>query len=65
MTPDDFNRETNGLSKKEIDSLNLLQRKVDDYNTQKLIKLTHKYGWISNERLHCPDLHVWIIFRHS
>lgn len=63
--PDAFSGYKSEYSKKEIDSMRLLQRKIDNYNTEKLIELTKEYGWISNERIDCPKLDVWLIFRHS
>jgi hypothetical protein len=55
----------NKYSKKEIDSIWALQIKIDNENTEKLIELTKKYGWLSDERLDCLKLNIWIIFRHS
>ncbi|WP_430412376.1 hypothetical protein [Kordia sp.] len=52
-------------SKKVKDSVWVLQRKLDDENTEKLIKLTKKYGWIPDERINCDKLNIWLIFRHS
>lgn len=63
--PDAFSNYESEYSKKEIDSIRLLQRKIDNHNTEKLIELTKEYGWISNERIDCPKLDVWLIFRHS
>ncbi|EDP94823.1 hypothetical protein U8527_07885 [Kordia algicida OT-1] len=51
--------------KKVIDSVWVLQRKLDDSNTEKLLKLTKKYGWLSDERVNCPKLNIWLLFRHS
>ncbi|MFK7748769.1 MAG: hypothetical protein AB8B65_10280 [Kordia sp.] len=51
--------------KKIKDSVWVLQRKLDDSNTKKLIELTKKYGWLSDERVNCPKLDIWLIFRHS
>lgn len=59
-----FGNESN-YSKKEIDSVWALQLKIDNENTEKLIELTEKYGWISDERIDCPKLNIWMIFRHS
>lgn len=64
-TPDKFSRGESEYSEKQIDSMNVLQRKIDAYNTEKLIALTKEYGWISDERIDCPDVQVWLIFRHS
>ncbi|WP_298426138.1 hypothetical protein [uncultured Kordia sp.] len=47
------------------DSVRKLQKKLDNTNTEKLIKLTKKYGWISDERIYCTKLNIWLIFRHS
>ncbi|WP_047547253.1 hypothetical protein [Psychroserpens sp. Hel_I_66] len=63
--PDSFSRHKSKYSKKEIDSMQLLQRKIDDHNTEKLIDLTKQYGWISDERINCQKLNIWLIFRHS
>lgn len=63
--PDGFNPDKHGYSEKEIDSLKLIRNKIDDYNTQELIRLTKKYGWISSERINCKNLETWLIFRHS
>lgn len=52
-------------SKKEIDSVWALQLKIDNENTEKLIELTQKHGWLNNEIIDCPKLNIWIIFRHS
>ena len=38
----------NTYSKKIKDSVWVLQRKLDAANTEKLIKLTQKYGWLSD-----------------
>ena len=64
-TPDDFNKDDDRYSKKEIDSLKLIRRKIDKSNTEKLIELTKEYGWISGERIDCPNLDTWLIFRHA
>ncbi len=52
-------------SKKEIDSVWALQLKIDNKNTENLMELTKKYGWLSDERIDCPKLNIWLIFRHS
>jgi hypothetical protein len=48
---------------------NLKQRslplKIDKSNTEKLIELTKKYGWLSDEKTGCSNLNIWILFRHS
>ncbi len=60
------NWNTDKNSKKEIDSVWALQLKIDNSNTEKLIELTKKYGWLSNERLECEFKHyLFLIFRHS
>lgn len=64
-TPDAFSRGESIYSEKQIDSMKLLQRAIDNYNTEKLIALTKEYGWISDERIDCPELQIWLIFRHS
>jgi hypothetical protein len=51
--------------KKLKDSVWKLQWKLDNENTEKLIRLTRKYGWMSDERINCPELDIWLIFRHS
>ncbi len=53
------------FSEREIDSVWKLQIKIDNANTEKLIQLTEKYGWISDDRIDCPKLNIWLIFRHS
>ncbi len=64
--PDKFSgAEKSIYSEKQIDSMNVLQWKIDNYNTEKLIALTKEYGWISDERIDCPQLQIWLIFRHS
>lgn len=52
-------------SKRKIDSIWALQLEIDNRNTEKLIELTKKYGWLSDERIDCPKLNIWLIFRHS
>ena len=52
-------------SKKEIDSVWALQLKIDNKNTENLMELTKKYGWLSDEIIDCPKLNIWLIFRHS
>ncbi|MFD2565009.1 hypothetical protein [Aquimarina rubra] len=52
-------------SQKAIDSVWALQLEIDVRNTKKLIELTKKYGWISDERIDCPKLNIWLIFRHA
>lgn len=51
--------------KKVKDSVWVLQRTLDAENTEKLLQLTKKYGWLSDERIVCPKLNIWLIFRHS
>ena len=63
--PDDFHKDDGTYSKKEIDSMKLIRTKIDKFNTEKLIELTKEYGWISGERINCPELLTWLIFRHS
>ncbi|WP_400076959.1 hypothetical protein [Winogradskyella sp. R77965] len=63
--PDSFHKNDGTYSTKEIDSMKLVRRKIDKYNTEKLIELTKEYGWISGERIDCSDLDTWLIFRHS
>ncbi|GAA0871980.1 hypothetical protein GCM10009117_11260 [Gangjinia marincola] len=63
--PDAFSGNEIHYSIKEIDSINVLQRKIDNHKTKKLIEITKKYGWISNERIDCTNVDIWIIFRHS
>lgn len=65
MIPDAFNENENQYSRTQIDSLWSLQIEIDNQNTRKLIDLTKTYGWLSNERLNCKKLNVWLIFRHS
>ncbi|MEM1001091.1 MAG: hypothetical protein AAGH46_00405 [Bacteroidota bacterium] len=54
-----------GRSQREIDSVWALQLEIDQHNTEQLIELTQKYGWISDERINCPKLNIWIVFRHA
>ncbi|MFP4845296.1 hypothetical protein [Winogradskyella sp. PE311] len=63
--PDDFHKDDGTYSKKEIDSMKIIRTKIDKFNTEKLIELTNEYGWISGERIDCPNLRTWLIFRHS
>lgn len=56
---------TNPYSKSEIDSVWSLQIKIDNNNTEQLLALIKKHGWLSDERIDCPKLNIWIIFRHS
>ncbi len=48
-----------------IDSVWVLQRKLDVANTEKLLQLTEKHGWLSDARVQCPNLDIWLVFRHS
>ena len=60
------NWNTDKYSKKEIDSVWKLQTEIDNMNTEKLIELTQKYGWLSNKKLPCESKHyLFLIFRHS
>ncbi|MGC1472283.1 MAG: hypothetical protein WA775_06800 [Psychroserpens sp.] len=63
--PSGFSDHKSSFSKTQIDSMNQLQRKIDNFNTEKLIDLTQTYGWISDDRMDCKELNVWLIFRHS
>ena len=63
--PSKFRPNNKERSKKEMDSIINIQTKIDNYNTERLLTLTEKYGWLSNERLNCEDLNVFLIFRHS
>ena len=62
---DTFSRSESKYSKREIDSVWTLQREIDNTNAEKLIELTKKQGWLSDEKIKCPNLNIWIIFRHS
>lgn len=62
---DSFAGKQRNYAQKEIDSVWALQWKIDNANTEKLIELTKKHGWISDKRIDCPQLDVWLIFRHS
>ena len=55
----------NNFPKHEKDSVWKLQRKLDIKNTKTLLALTRKYGWLSDERVDCKELDIWLIFRHS
>ncbi len=61
---DDFGKPSS-YTKQEIDSVWKLQWELDNRNTESLIELTREYGWLSDERVNCPDLNIWLIFRHS
>lgn len=53
-------------SRAKIDSLWVLQKRLDNKNTALLIELTTSYGWLSKERLGCDFKPlVFLIFRHS
>lgn len=56
---------TSAASQIEIDSIWALQIEIDNRNTERLIILTKEYGWLSDERINCSDLNIWIIFRHA
>lgn len=56
---------TSNFTKHEKDSVWRLQRKLDVKNTKTLLQLTRKYGWLSDERVDCSELDIWLIFRHS
>ena len=62
---DTFAKTESNYSRREIDSVWTLQWEIDNRNTEKLIALTKEYGWISDERIACPQLDIWLIFRHS
>lgn len=62
---DTFAKTKSDYPKKIVDSIWVLQRKLDIYNTETLLQLTNDYGWLSNERVNCPELDIWLIFRHS
>ena len=53
---------SNNFSKQEKDSVWKLQRQLDVKNTKTLLKLTRKYGWLSDERVNCNELDIWLIF---
>ncbi|MBU2927478.1 hypothetical protein [Winogradskyella psychrotolerans] len=63
--PDSFKKDDGTYSKKEIDSLIQKRNTIDKHNTEQLIELTKEYGWISGERIDCPNLETWLIFRHA
>lgn len=62
---DTFAKTRSDYPKKIVDSIWVLQRKLDVYNTETLLQLTKDYGWLNNERVNCPELDIWLIFRHS
>jgi len=54
------------VDKKEKDSIWNLQIKFDEKNTELLIDITNKRGWVSREELGCEEyISPWVIFRHS
>ncbi len=51
---------------KVYDSLMNLQIKIDNKNTEKLLKLVNDKGWPAQKELNCqPEIFPMIIFRHS
>jgi len=53
-------------SKKEIDSLWNIQTKLDNKNTELLIEIVKKRGWVDKVSLNCEEYAApWVIFRHS
>ncbi len=53
------------LYKKEKDSIIKVMKKTDNTNTLKLLKITDKYGFPSNERLGTYKAKAYMIFVHS
>jgi len=54
------------MSQKKQDSLMELQIKIDNKNTELLIDVTKKIGWVSKNKLGCEEyVSAWIVFRHS
>jgi hypothetical protein len=53
-------------SKKELDSLWGRQTKLDNHNTELLINIVKKRGWVDKMSLNCKEYAAtWVIFRHS
>ncbi|MFD2568837.1 hypothetical protein [Pseudotenacibaculum haliotis] len=51
--------------KKSVDSVYNEMRKIDDSNTNKLLQLTKKYGFPSQERLKAKRASAYLLFVHS
>ncbi len=53
-------------SKEELDSLWSIQTKLDNHNTELLINIVKKRGWVDKMSLNCTEYAAtWVIFRHS
>jgi hypothetical protein len=53
-------------TEKQKDSLWKIQKKVDNENTELLIEVTKKRGWVSKNGLNCEkNMAPVVIFRHS
>ena len=53
-------------SKKELDSLWGIQTELDNHNTELLINIVKKRGWVDKTSLNCKEYAAtWVIFRHS
>ena len=48
------------------DSLRVLQQKIDENNTEKLIAITKKHGWLTSKKMECKEnFKTVLIFRHA
>jgi len=48
------------------DSLRVLQQELDENNTEKLIAITKKHGWVTSDKLGCKEnFKTALIFRHA
>ena len=48
------------------DSLRVLQQKLDENNTEKLIAITKKHGWLTSKKIGCKEnFKTVLIFRHA
>ena len=53
-------------SQRQKDSLWKIQEEIDERNTEKLIDITKKRGWVSKKGLNCREsISPVLIFRHS
>ena len=69
----DLKQEAWGLARKKSrpmmaknDSLRVIQLKIDEVNTRKLIQIVKKRGWVTSKTLDCKEkFKTVIIFRHA
>ena len=48
------------------DSLRAIQQKLDEKNTEKLIEITKKHGWLTAQGIGCKERFITaVIFRHA